>query len=114
MLEKIKIFFLIIISGFTNKTAAQTTGGSQSIEIKDPLGGAIFVQIIDKVLNYFILISIPILALMILIGGFQILTARGDPGQITTGRKTITYAVIGFLVILVSKGVALILLEIIG
>ena len=51
---------------------------------------------------------------MILIGGFQILTARGDPGQITSGRKTITYAVIGFLIILLSKGVALILLEIIG
>lgn len=97
-----------------NSAAAETTGGSPSFELVNPFGNTTFVQIINKVLNFLITISIPILALMVLIGGFQILTARGDPGQITTGRKTIQWAVVGFLVILASKGVALILLEIIG
>lgn len=112
MLEKITIFFLI--TNFANKALAQTTGGSPSFSIDNPLGTTSIVQIINNVLNYLIYISVPILALMILIGGFQILTARGDPGQITSGRKTITYAVIGFLIILLSKGVALILLDIMG
>ncbi|MEK7451400.1 MAG: pilin, partial [Patescibacteria group bacterium] len=107
MPEKTKMFLLI--TGFANKALAQTTGGSPSFSIDNPLGTTSIVQIINNVLNYLIYISVPILALMILIGGFQILTARGDPGQITSGRKTITYAVIGFLIILLSKGVALIL-----
>ncbi len=121
MLEKTKIiagltmaslFGLSLLAG--SVAFGQTTFGSPSFEITNPLGSDSFIQIINKVLKYLIYISVPILALMILIGGFQILTARGDPGQITSGRKTITYAIIGFLIILLSKGVALILLEIMG
>ena len=51
---------------------------------------------------------------MILIGGFQILTAKDSPEKVKSGRATIMYAVIGFVIILISKGVALILLNIIG
>jgi len=93
---------------------AQTTGGSPSYELKNPLGQTSIVGVINNVLNYFIYISVPILAIMILVGGFQILTARGAPDKIVSGKKTITYAVIGFGIVLVSKGIALILLKIIG
>jgi len=102
-----------IFSIFNNVALAQTTGGSPSYELKNPLGeGSTFITVINNILNYLIYISVPILAIMILIGGFQILTARGEPGKITSGKQTITYAVIGFTIILVSKGVALILLTI--
>ncbi len=92
---------------------AQTTGGSPSYEFKNPLGeGSTIITIINNILNYLIYISVPILAIMILVGGFQILTARGMPAKITSGKQTITYAVIGFAIVLVSKGVALLLLTI--
>lgn len=86
-----------------------TTGG---LTIKNPLGTTEVIDIINRILNYLIYISVPILALMILIGGFQILTARADPKKITDGKTTIAWAVVGFLVILISKGIALILLAI--
>lgn len=98
---------------FFNKVAlGQTTGGSPAGVLDNPLGTDNIIQIINNVLNYLIYISVPILAIMILIGGFQILTAKGEPGKIISGKQTITYAIIGFLIILVSKGVALILLTI--
>ncbi len=81
--------------------------------LPNPLGeGSTFITVINNILNYLIYISAPILAIMILVGGFQILTAKGEPGKIVSGKQTITYAIIGFLIILVSKGVALILLKI--
>lgn len=89
-------------------------GASPSYTLSNPLGGKSFVAIINNILNYLIYISIPILALMILIGGFQILTAKGSPEKINSGKKTITYAIIGFAIILLSKGVALIILKVIG
>ncbi len=68
--------------------------------------------IINKILNYLIYISVPIFALMILVGGFQILTARDNPEKIKSGRNTILYASIGFAIILISKGISLILLDV--
>lgn len=88
------------------------TGGAQPMEIQDPLGNSSVIAIINNVLNFLIFISVPILALMILIGGFQILTAREDPKKLENGKTTIKYAVIGFVIILISKGVALVILNI--
>lgn len=90
------------------------TGGTGGATLDNPLGADNIIQIINNILNYLIYISVPILALMILIGGFYILTAKDDPAKITKGRTTIMYAAIGFTIILISKGVALILLTIIG
>lgn len=110
----IPVFSAIFLT-YSAKALAQGGGvgvGAGGITIKNPLRTEEVIVIINRILNYLIYISVPILALMILIGGFQILTARGEPGKITDGRKTITWAVVGFLVILISKGIALILLEI--
>ncbi len=82
------------------------------VELKNPLGTENIIDVINNILNYLIYISVPILAFMILWGGFQILTARDDPEKVKNGRKTIQWASIGFAVILISKGVALILLKI--
>lgn len=107
-------FFLSFLS-YCAKASAQGGGvgvGTGGLSIKNPLGTENIITLISRVLDYLIYISVPILALMILIGGFQILTARGESKQIIDGRKTITWAVVGFLLILISKGIALILLTI--
>jgi len=123
MSKKIKNYLIwlgsLIFSGLvffmTNNAFAAGVGETTGIDLPNPLGqGTTFITIINNVLNYLIYISVPILALMILIGGFQILTARDNPEKIGSGRKTIMYAVIGFAIVLISKGVALILLKIIG
>jgi len=127
MFKEIKEFFNWLVSlvfpGMlflmnNNALAAGGTGGpvggTGGPELVNPLGTTSIVQIINNVLNYLIYISVPILAIMILVGGFQILTARDNPEKITSGRKTIMYAVVGFTIILISKGVALIILKIMG
>jgi hypothetical protein len=101
----------------TGETGTQSpTGetGGQSYYLPNPLGTTSFIRIINNILNYLIYISIPLLALMILIGGFQILTARDNPEKIKGGQTTIKYAVIGFVIVLCAKGVALILIQILG
>ena len=122
MSNKIKNFlnYLIglVFSGvlflMTNNALAAGVGETTGAELTNPLGTTSIVQIINNVLNYLIYISVPILAIMILVGGFQILTARDNSEKISNGRKTIMYAVVGFTIILISKGVALIILKIMG
>ena len=111
-----KSFLENIFLSFNNVALAQGGPGAGGYPgggvIENPLGTKNIIEVINNVLNYLIYISVPILAIMILIGGFQILTARGEPGKITSGKQTITYAVIGFIIILVSKGIALVILTI--
>ena len=53
-------------------------------------------------------------SLMIVFAGYQILTARGDAEQFRAGTNTITYAVIGVIVLLLSATVITILKELLG
>lgn len=88
--------------------------GTGGYTLPNPLGTTSFIGVINNILNWLIYFSIPILALMILIGGFQILTAKDSPEKVKGGQTTIKWAVVGFVIVLLSKGVALILLKIIG
>ena len=59
-----------------------------------------------KVINFLFTIAIPLCGIILLVGGFQIMTAAGDPEKVSTGKKTLLYAVIGFAIILISGSVA--------
>lgn len=117
-----KKYFLIAITQtlfFVEKAFAQGPGGtvggpqpplSPSVSPLCPsylnaLCNTTISEIVDRIVNFLILIGGPIAAIMVLWGGFQIMTAAGDPEKFATGRKTILYAAIGFVVILAAKGV---------
>lgn len=91
-------------SGGTNlsSTTYGTHGGRLPNLLRvDSVGG-----LVNKIIDYLILIAAPILAIFILIGAYQIMFAGGDTEKWKTGKKTIIYAVIGYAIILLSKGVA--------
>ena len=89
------------------------TGGGP-ITLVNPLACDTLVCIGQAILTAIYAISIPIVAIMVIVGGFQILTAAGDPEKFQTGRKTITYAVIGFAVIIISFSVVQLIQSILG
>jgi len=95
--------FLVPVS-----TSFATEGDvSQSINLTNPLGdntnsvGDVLSRIIDGLQT----LAIPIVGIMILVGGFQILFAGGDPEKFKKGKKTILYAVVGYAIILVANGI---------
>lgn len=102
---------------FINKALAQVAGvpqGGSGINLQNPLGAGSIPALLDKIADYLIYIGAPILAIMILWGGFQILTAAGEPEKFKTGRTTIIYAAVGYGIILISKGITLIIKELFG
>lgn len=87
---------------------------NQPIKIPNPLKINSISELIDRIVNWLIFIGAPILTFLIIIGAFQILTAAGNEEQVTAGRKTITYAVIGYALLLISKGVTMIIAQLFG
>ena len=99
------------------KALAVTTGGTSRgpVSLPNPLGVTSISALLERIVQYLSLyIAPPIVTLMIFWGAFQILTAAGNPEKITQGRKTITYAVIGYVIILIGWGFVSIIKEVLG
>ncbi|MDE1970667.1 MAG: hypothetical protein KGI50_03780 [Patescibacteria group bacterium] len=67
---------------------------------QNPLSSNSVFDIINNVTAFLQPFAAAVVVIMILVGAFQILT--GNPSQITTGRKTILWAVIGFAIIFLT------------
>lgn len=90
-----------------------STGGGP-LTLLNPLGTATFAELVQKILGALFTLSVPIVSIMVMVGGYYILTAAGNEERLKTGRNTITYAAIGFLVILLANGVVSLIREIVG
>jgi hypothetical protein len=62
---------------------------------------AVIVRIIEAILGLVTIVA----AIFLIIGGFKYITASGNPEQIETAKKTILYAVIGLVIILLSYAI---------
>ena len=100
--------------GILNKSLAagvgETTGGGFS----NPLGTTSIFELLKRIISYLIIIGAPIVVIMVLYGGFLILTAGDSPEKVQGGRKTIQWAAIGYAIILCSWGIIYIIGEVLG
>ena len=85
-----------------------------AVELVNPLNATSVEAIIERVVNFIYWLGIYLTPLMVIIGGFYFLTSAGDPKRIETAKKIILYAIIGFVIILLSKGIIFTLKQIIG
>ena len=60
-------------------------------------------DLVKKVIDWLINSLAPIVAtVMVIIGAFQMLLAKGDPKQFDTGKKTVLYTVLGYAILLLG------------
>ena len=109
------------------QTGGGGTGGGTPIEIifpnplasstcstADPAGGGALSCILNDIIDKLIILAVPIVTILVIYGAFQILTSAGNPERVKSGSKTLMYTAIGFAIILISKGVAMILRDVLG
>ena len=73
--------------------------------------------LIDKIYNivdWFFIIIIALSILFALWGGFMLMTAAGEPEKVATGRKWITWAMIGIAVALVARAIPFLVAQLIS
>ena len=87
---------------------AQTVGGSAGSGgiLVNPLAPCDnFPCLATKIVGFLLEIAVPLTAIMVLVGGFMMITAGGDPEKFSKGKKTLLYAAIGFVVVLFANGI---------
>ena len=82
-------------------------------ELRSPIGHKTFGDLIDAIIKFIFNIALVLAPLFIVIGGFYFVAAAGDPSKIETGKKIIFYTLIGFLIILISRGLVVVLKDLI-
>jgi len=92
----------------------QAQGNQPTIQLTDPTGTGTFAALAEKIVSYLWQIAIPIIAIMVLWGGFLFLTAGDDISKVQKAKNTLKWAVIGTAVILVAQGVVFIIGELFG
>jgi len=91
-------------------------GSGNSVGISNPLSG--IADDIPGLIGYILYlarwIAGSIAVLMIVVGAYQILFSAGDPKGWEKGKQTITWAVVGFAIVLLAQVVVDIIKELVG
>jgi hypothetical protein len=103
------IIGLIGTIGFGGFVEAQ-----DNIQIPNPLRYNTVQEIIYAVVNYLFWLALSLVILFVLIGAFYILTSGGNRERLSTGKKFIIYAAIGFILTLGARGVIGLILGALG
>ena len=82
---------------------AQGCDANDPNSICPPIQGSV-TDIIGKLIDFLLTVALIICPLMIVVGGFFFITSAGDPTKANKGRQIMVYAVIGLVIILISKG----------
>lgn len=77
---------------------------NSSVTFIGPFGNATITSVLNRLIDYAILIASPIAAVMILWGAFQIMASRGNEKQYLAGRQTIIYALGGLAIVVIARG----------
>lgn len=114
MKTKILSSIVLVVIALSFGILVLGAGSETKVEIPNPLKVTSVSELIDRIVTYIIEIATILLPLAILYGAYLFMSAGGDTEKISQGRKTILWTVIGYGLILISKGVTMIVAEILG
>jgi len=91
-----------------------TLAANTTIEVPNPIGATSVIEIIERITNYLMWIAVVLAPMMIIIAAFTFLTAGGNERRVATAKKMLLWAIIGFTLVLVSKGIVSLLKDFLG
>lgn len=93
----------------SNTLPANSVGGTQTIELPNPLGVSNINDLINKIIDGLIIFAAPVAVAMVIWAAYLFMSSGGDPKKITTARSALLWTVVGYAILLLAKGVGLII-----
>jgi magnesium-transporting ATPase (P-type) len=87
---------------------------SGQVCICNPLKAPDFETLINNIINFIFYAALAIVPLVVVIGGFNILTSGGDPKKVETGKNIIIYALVGLIVVMLAKDIITVIRNVLG
>lgn len=109
-----RLFALISILGILVIATPAVLAAPGDFKIENPLGSRDLDELIGKLTDALRNLAIPVGVVMILWGGFNYLTAAGNPTKIQKANKILLYTAIGLAVVFIGGGFVDLIKSIIG
>ncbi len=113
------IMCIALVAFFAGGVVARADGpvsnGTQ--QLYDPLnssGDTPLTDLLQRIINYMVMIATPVITAMVLWGGIQMLIAQDNETKFKKGISTLKHAVYGAVVVIFSSGVLLVVKDVIG
>ena len=111
MRKKLSII-LLVAAIFLNMGAVQfALADDFTGKLEPPIKHETFEDLIAAIIKFIFNVALIVAPIIIIIGAFYFVAAAGDPSKIETGKKIIFYTLIGFIIILLSRGLVKLLME---
>jgi hypothetical protein len=94
-----------------NSNAANSQGG---VSMPNFLGVTTVGGLVTKIVDFLMLLVIPLAGLMIVWAGFQFVTAQGSEDKLKTAKKNLAWTVIGVAVVFASRAIIGYVQEVLG
>ena len=80
----------------------------------NPLGATSFTDLVKNIIDFLFTLAVIVAPVLLVIAGVIFMTAAGDPSRVGSARRMLLWTVIGFGIILMSKGLVEVLRAILG
>ena len=81
----------------------QQTPTPSLLSLQNPLGSATFEELIAKLIDWLLVVTLPIIVLLILYAGFLFMISGVSPDQRKNAVNIVKYALIGYAIMLLAK-----------
>jgi hypothetical protein len=94
--------------GTSGNFVGQTSPPGQNVTLINPLkGGTSLMSFLNSILDFIIQIGTIVVILMMVFVGYKFVAARGEPAKITEARSALLWTLVGALILLGSKAIAI-------
>lgn len=88
---------------------------AQTRTFSNPLGGMPTIEgLLYAIVNVLLVFAVPIIVFFVIFAGFQYVTAQGNPEKIKTATRSLTYAVIGAVIVAGAFAIAAIVTNVVN
>jgi len=108
----ILVFPILFISLFSVNLVLAQTCPSGSVCITNPVEANTFEELINAIIDFLWLFALAVVPAVIIIAGYFFVTSAGDPAKVSQAKKMVLYALIGLLIIGMSKGIVTLIQEV--
>lgn len=109
-MKKKRLILIIALVLFAGSFAV----AQDSASLENPLRYNDINDLINGIIDFLFTVSIPIAAILIIIGGFMMVMAGGDVYKLEKAKNLFLYTAIGFGIIMLSKGLVTVLKSVLG
>lgn len=107
--NKSEMLLVSDVSDSSSDSASESSDLYSGIDYRSPIKHSVLTELLAYLLQLLFWLGVTGMTLIVLYGAFQMIFSGGNPEKFSKGQKTIMYAILGLVLILLSRAIVAII-----